>query len=399
MIAGAHAAVAVPLAVARARACAAAGEGRRAAWRFAGAALLLLSVGAGGSLGAVAAALAGTLAVAVTSAPRPGRRAIAVGLTAALALGAALALSPAARRGAADHLARRAWGWQVAAAAVRDAPLLGHGPGDWPAAFYEAQGRRLAARPADLPYWTSEQRPHATLPGRAVEDGLPAAGLLAVALLAGLAGALRRRAPVAGAWVALAVTSLYAFPLRSPPTALLLPLLLLAAAPPAPPGSRRWPAPRLTRAALAAAGALLVAWAGVRVTGDALRLAGHPQAALRVNPTDPEAAFAAGVAALAAARPAEAEGLLSRALARRPGLAAALMAGNAALAAGDLDAAERWYALALRWHPAYSLALHNRAWVAALRGDLARARALAAEAVRRNPANPALRPLRELLRE
>lgn len=398
MIAAGHAAIVAPLAVARAAIRAAAGDRRGAGLRYAAGALLLVSVGAAGSLGAVVAAAAGLGAGWVVAA-RGSRRWRAVSLAAcAIAILVGVAGTPGVRHAVTEDVVARSYGWSVGLAAARRAPLLGHGAGDWRAAFYDAQGARIRARPADGPRWSAERRPHDAFIGRAVEDGFPAALLLAAALAAGVGAALRRGRPEAGALVAFLLVAIYAFPLRAAPSALLLPLLLAGDPTPAAAGAAvGWRAGR--RAVFAVAALALVAWTGVRVTSDALRVAGAPEAALRWNPTDPDALFDAGAVALGEGRLDTARALLAASVDRRPSLSAALMAGNAALADGDLAAADRWYARALVWHPAWSLALHNRAWVATLRGDLDEARRLADEAARRNPKNPALRPLRDLLRE
>ena len=402
MIAGMHAAVLAPLALARAIACAREGETGRAAWRYAACVVLLLDLGATLSVGGIAAGAIGLATAWVVSGGRTAPRAVLAAAVAAATFAALWAL-PATRAEVEDHAARRAYGWTVSAKAARAAPLLGHGPGDHARAFYDAQGEHLDRHPKDAAKWTAQHRAHNTFLGRLVEDGplpplLVAAGLLGATILA-----LRRRLATAGALVALALTTLYAFPLTHAPTAVLAALLLAGSGATPVPRRPTWATRAAPRAAtamvLVVAAAAFLGWAAQRATAEGLRAAGKTEAALALSPWDGGCWFAEAQRARGEGRWAAAAAGFAQAAELRARLVSVLMAGNAAAQTGDLDEAKRWFRQTLRWHPTNSLAYHNLAWLAALQGDLFEARRLAAEAIRLNPDHPQMNDLRELLLE
>jgi O-antigen ligase len=208
--------------------------------------------------------------------------------------------------------------WRRSLAMVRDHPLLGVGPGNWPVAFppYAEPG---ATRDGVLSASRAPRQAHDDLLERAAETGLP--GLLALgALAAGTVMAARRRlrsddagtrlaaAAAAGALLALVGLSFGSFPLEMPGTLALGGLALgfvaadvgpfVAAAQSSPlPGSQPPPirAPIRAYAALVAAG-MLVPFVAVRaaqkVRGSAWL--GAAERAMRRDHGEPGAAEALG---------------------------------------------------------------------------------------------------------
>lgn len=166
--------------------------------------------------------------------------------------------------------------WRRTAAMVRDQPLFGVGPGNWPVVFprYAEPGAR---REAVLSATLAPRQAHDDLLERTAETGIP--GFLAlVALAAGAAIAVRRRLRVGdangpvtagaagGALVALAVLSLAGFPLEMPGTLALagLSLGLVAADTQAPRRREDAAMKRVVDYATLACGLALIGCAAVR---------------------------------------------------------------------------------------------------------------------------------------
>jgi tetratricopeptide (TPR) repeat protein len=290
---------------------------------------------------------------------------------------------------------------------IREHPLVGLGPGNWPVAFprYAEPG---ATRDGVLSVTLAPRQAHDDLLERAAETGLP--GLFALGALAtGAAIAVRRRlqsgdedgrsatAAAAGALAALAALALASFPLEMPGPLTLggLALGLVAADGQAGP-SRPTPRP-LSYAPVAGAIALLV-WAAVRAESAvrASRWLGTAERAMRRDPgpVGADEALAALEHALAASpndyraqlRTAQ---MLRRVHRARESAQAARLAlalepyapnARAALAAAELDvgdnaAARRDADRALAILHDYPHALYTRALAAAREGDLSAAEA------------------------
>jgi len=292
--------------------------------------------------------------------------------------------------------------WRRTVALVREHPLFGVGPGNWPVHFPRL-AEPGATRDGVLTATLAPRQAHDDLLERAAETGL--VGVAALVLLgAGVVIAARRRlasaetrlpaAAAAGSLVALLAAGLTGFPLEMPGTLALAGLALGLLAP-----ARSAPvAPRAGRLPLVVLAAALVVLASARA-GARLRAShrlGQAERALRLDPgpagaerargllaglgtfarDDVRAELVAARAALRLGRGPEAARAAEQAIAREPfspngwGLLAAarLAAGDAA---GARAAAGRTLAL-LADHP---LALATDARAALALGDRAAASA------------------------
>jgi O-antigen ligase len=295
--------------------------------------------------------------------------------------------------------------WRRTLAMVRDHPLLGVGPGNWPVAFprYAEPG---ATRDGVLSATRAPRQAHQDLLERAAETGLP--GLLALMVLAaGTVVAARRRtedsetrpaaSAAAGSLVALVGLSLGSFPLEMPGTLALagLALGLVASDRRAPPSPPRSPVRAYTAAVVAS---LLVPFAAVRAVhsvrssawlGAAERAmrrdAGWPgamealrdlQRALDARPDDVRAELRTAQMFLREHRPMDSARAAEQALGVEPDAPngwAALAAAE--LAAGDDVRARRDATHALTLLEDYPFALDVRAQAADHAGDVGAARA------------------------
>jgi O-antigen ligase len=306
--------------------------------------------------------------------------------------------------------------WRRSLAMVREHPLVGVGPGNWPVVFprYAEPGAR---RDSVLSATLAPRQAHNDLIERAAETGL--LGLLALGVLAaGVVIAARRRlqshqpdmrasvAGAAGALVALVSVAMVGFPLEMPGTLALSGLALGLIAPESPPrtanqGDEGLSASTRTRVlswATVALGVSLFAWAATRaessvrasawleraeralrrepgVVGAAEAL-GELNFALEAEPRNYRARFRAAQMLLRERRFDESAQVARRALDLEPYApnawavlsAAELDAGQTQLARGDATRA-----LALLHD--YPFAIHLRALAAERQGDVLAAQA------------------------
>jgi O-antigen ligase len=291
--------------------------------------------------------------------------------------------------------------WRRTLAMVRDHPLLGVGPGNWPVAFprYAEPG---ATRDGVLSPTHAPRQAHDDLLERAAETGVP--GLLALGVLAAATvRAVRRRrargdaetrmvaSAAAGALVALIGLAFTSFPLEMPGTLALAGLALGLVASGGPDPAPRRSTARAYVAIVAASGVVL--WAAVRgersvrssawlgaaeramrqdlgSTGAAAAL-GDLQRALEARPIDYRAELRMAQMLLREQRPIESAHAAERALAVEPHAPNAWAALAAAeLAANDDGAARRDATEALTRLQDYPFALDVRAQASEREGEL-----------------------------
>ena len=317
----------------------------------------------------------------------------------------------------------RVWIWRASAdAALHELPI-GAGLGEFPAAYLDAQGKRLA----DLPPKTASRRflnattAHSDWIEVAVSSGLPALLLLAAAVITALAGAVRGHRPAeASAIVAFAVCAAGDSPMAQPGLVIPLALLLGASHPDEDPDpsrkSRRairLPYPRVTVAIALGCVALLLAaavatWLGSRKLTRARegllpsdRIAALTSAT-RLDPRSGEAALALGLARLEAGDPTGALADLDRSRALLANIGTDIAIGNAHLLAGGPGAPERAasaYRRALARHPGSFRARVNLAEALIELGALDQARDHLAAARSIYPGHPKLALVAERLRK
>jgi O-antigen ligase len=273
----------------------------------------------------------------------------------------------------------RVWIWRASAdAAAREMPL-GAGLGGFAGAYLDAQGKRLegvAPKIASRRFLNATTA-HSDWIEAAVSSGLPGLLLLAAAVLAGIASAIREgRSADAAALVALAVCAAGDSPLAQP--GVVIPFaLLLGASSMEPRGDLqpkpllegqnrrraiRLPYPRALFAVALGCAALLLAtavatWLGSRRLTRARegllpeeRLAAL-SSAVRLDPRSGEAALALGLARLELGDPRGALLDLERSRALLANIGTDIAIGNAHLAAGSPERAASAYRRALARHP------------------------------------------------
>ncbi len=313
----------------------------------------------------------------------------------------------------------RVWIWRASADAALQELTIGAGLGEFPAAYLDAQGERLA----ELPPKTASRRflnattAHSDWIEVAVSSGLPALLLLAAAVITALAGAVRGHRPAeASAIVAFAVCAAGDSPMAQPGLVIPLALLIGASQPDEDPARRpaiRLPYPRATVAIGLGCVALLLAaavatWLGARKLTRAREglLPSERIAALtsatRLDPRSGEAALALGLARLEAGDPTGALADLDRSRALLANIGTDIAMGNAHLLAGGPRAPERAasaYRRALARHPGSFRARVNLAEALLELGALGEAEEHLAAARSIYPGHPKLALVAERLRK
>lgn len=276
--------------------------------------------------------------------------------------------------------------WQGSLAAIREAPILGHGPGSFFQVFPAHRPAAWLGAAAEGTWGAWEPLPHSLLLEIAVERGLLGLGLflwiVRLALLQGLGSADPLRQAAAAGGCALLANGLLSVAPSYPQGQVLLWTLLAVCGLPDPAPSTRL---RLRRGArggwgMALGSAALLLWAReavidrVRILVPALSAAADSRAASAVEESDPAGAgrlsarAEAGYAAVLQVMEAEGEGspLRSHTLFRR---------ARARLRQGDAAGALRAFREIEAFTAAYTHLDRIRGEIHAQRGDRARARA------------------------
>lgn len=341
----------------------------------------------------------------------------ALGMTAlALALGP---LVPSGSSSVGTALAGRAWIWRVSAEVAAANLPLGTGAGAFTAAYLPAQAQRLA----ELSLVAAARRSHEVLDAHhewlTVLASLGPLGvvLLATALAAGLAAALRARRPLAVGALTFTVVAMSGDVLTERPgVALLLALLLADAGRLAPGAAQRrhrrarspvWSGPWPWLGALTLSALLLrsasAAWLAER--DYSLADAAEPwtqrarlERAFRRQPSAPQLGLVLGVTRLQQGDAAGAERALEAAVSLRPSVAGLVALGNARLELGKAAAARRAYERAVALAPTSFRARISLASALITATDLAGAERQLAAARQLYPGDPRVAELTERLR-
>jgi len=299
----------------------------------------------------------------------------------------------------------RLWIWQATLTASGEHPLAGHGTGEFPFAFLDAQGDMLSGLAYDeaAVRFVNATSAHNDWLQLLLEGGLPAL-LLAAAALAMAAWQLRRSWPGGAACVlAVMVAAAGDAPMRLT-SVILLVALVLAATPPLAP---RRPDRLLAIAALLATVALLPRaasdWIGHRRLTSARALVLDARAtalagAAKASPSSGEIALARGLARLELGQPKAALPSLERSRELLANVGTDVAIGNCQLQLGNAGAAISAYRRALARHPALVRARVNLAEAHRTAGALDEAERQLTIARELQPHHPKLKRIAEQLR-